>query len=491
MKTDPLLISIDTPAAGFEEFLKDVENKRIFFSGQYGIGKTFFLKEFFKAHKESYDVYHLYPTRYQISSNENIIELLKYDILMEFLKIYPDGFKKKGDKGSENWLRLFVAFCKDKGSINGFLKSTLEIGGNLLELSPDPFTQTLAKLGRPLTDVLELDKKFQEFKKTRNSEEQIKKFLKEIETEVDTIGTDYVSELLRQRIQELKGDKRSVLVVDDFDRIDPEHIFRILNVLSAHMENDNDNKFGFDHIIVVGSVDNLESIFHHRYGPSVDFSGYLDKFFTIEPYEFDNTKAIRESIPHLVRGIKYEEHTLKDGSGVIRNFLEEVLGRAFDISEINVRQIYKPLKHSFSVLKKGHKGDPIFSDTVRESMDISIRLLISLLHGKKKFLSTLEKIREAAVVSDSRDDRLYDRYASPLARQLTDLKVGQTGYFLNEKYQIEVVQNPSHSAKTDIHLKANAHGQPIEANAIYFYDVLIEYIKKSKYVAKNQFQYDL
>jgi len=104
--------------------------------------------------------------------------------------------------------------------------------------------------------------------------------------------TDYLSQLLKEKIFKQKGNKRSVLVLDDLDRIDPEHIFRILNILSAYFEKEHENKFGFDLIVIVADYTNLKNFFHHKYGMETDFSGYVDKFFTISPYYFDNKKTV-------------------------------------------------------------------------------------------------------------------------------------------------------------------------------------------------------
>jgi ATPase subunit of ABC transporter with duplicated ATPase domains len=68
----------------FQEHLDLTGNDKIFFSGKYGTGKTTFLKEFFFEKKNSYDVYHLFPINYQIKSNDDAIDLLRYDLLVEF-----------------------------------------------------------------------------------------------------------------------------------------------------------------------------------------------------------------------------------------------------------------------------------------------------------------------------------------------------------------------------------------------------------------------
>ena len=93
---EPKVIDISFPSSDFESFLKEDNNHKIFFSGKYGIGKTFFLQQFFKNKESEYDVYHLFPVRYQISSNENIIDLLRYDILIELLSRQPDFTKGQG-----------------------------------------------------------------------------------------------------------------------------------------------------------------------------------------------------------------------------------------------------------------------------------------------------------------------------------------------------------------------------------------------------------
>ncbi|MFA6550842.1 MAG: hypothetical protein WCT36_05855, partial [Candidatus Gracilibacteria bacterium] len=69
---DEKLIPIDGLEGDFNYFLQKVENnKRVFFTGRFGIGKTYFLKEFFLSHKEEYEVFHLFPVKYQISDNDD------------------------------------------------------------------------------------------------------------------------------------------------------------------------------------------------------------------------------------------------------------------------------------------------------------------------------------------------------------------------------------------------------------------------------------
>ena len=53
-QNDDVLISIDDVKRDFEDFLNVENNDRIFFSGIYGIGKTFFLREFAKEKKDEW-----------------------------------------------------------------------------------------------------------------------------------------------------------------------------------------------------------------------------------------------------------------------------------------------------------------------------------------------------------------------------------------------------------------------------------------------------
>ena len=81
-----------------------------------------------------------------------------------------------------------------------------------------------------------------------------------------------------------KCGKKVVLVFEDMDRIDPAHLFRIMNVLSAQidypyrlgMPTDESligNKFDVDNVVMVLDYRNLENIFHHFYGANTDCKG--------------------------------------------------------------------------------------------------------------------------------------------------------------------------------------------------------------------------
>ena len=243
-------IEIDELFPKFQKHLKTENNKRILFSGKFGIGKTYFLNEFFK-NEENYEVVHLFPVNYQITSNENIIEFLKYDILVELLKKNKDIIQKNDYGNLIDLQRLLYLWGKD----------------NFVEIFKTGVS-SIPKLGRPLKDIVGLTENFWKFKKEMETGEQgfVDNFLKEIKKK-NISETDLLSELLKEKIEKQKNGKQSVLILDDLERIDPEHIFRVLNIFSAHFDSQNKelpNKFGFDKIILVADVRNLRSVFHYR-----------------------------------------------------------------------------------------------------------------------------------------------------------------------------------------------------------------------------------
>lgn len=456
------LIPMDDPRTKFEEFLNQEGNKRIFFSGRFGVGKTFFLQRFFEDRESDYDVYHIYPVRYQISSNENIVKLFKYDIFVKLLQKYPQAFDTP-KKGRIRYCWDFVQYhiCKVARKTLGEARISFEAIG-----IPVDVRINAVKVFSDIVQNFRLDR-----------EGISKEFMVKAKEEFST-ATDQIILLLSYKIKELKGERESVFILDDFDRIDPDHIFRILNILSAHMEGDEDNKFGFDHIIVVGDINNLESIFHHKYGKDTEFQGYFDKFFTIKPYEFNNDDAIADQIPSLLQMIQFEDKRLKiemaEHEGLIKVLLQIVLGDALSEKYFNLRQRGRLIKHSFSELNYPNEYPP---DEKIQYINIGIRLLVALYGGKEHLLKILIKMRDGPLVNrDSFRHGAKGGYIISLAnimleRMMTEMERRKIGHPAEKKDigwlgQYIVFGNP--------HL----HPEREEFYVLFFYDVLIEYVKR-------------
>jgi len=456
----------------FEDHLKISNNTRILFSGKFGIGKTYFLNEFFESKKENYEVFHLFPINYQITSNENIIEFLKYDILVELLKKNKNIIQKNDYGNLIDLQRLLYLWGK---------YNFIEIFKTSVSLIP--------KLGRPLKDIIGLTENFWKFKKEIEAGEQVfvDNFLKEIKKK-KVSETDPLSELLKQKIEKQKSEKQSILILDDLERIDPEHIFRILNIFSAHFDLHNEeisNKFGFDKIILVADVQNLKSIFHYRYGRQTDFNGYFDKFFSVEVLQFKNEEIITKIIDQIISKFHIEDtenlNEALEPDGFLRIFLEDILKKSLELTgkeKLNLRQLLKGIKFPLSAFKKGHyyKINVFGRDkAVPRLISISIEALISIFGGlDSDFISVLEKIKQNLKSKRKDDnDRIYKEFSKYLLKRIFtfDAKTERIEH-LRQSYSIE--------SKNGEIQKIDSQDSEISAG-YQFFDILIVYVQEKLY----------
>lgn len=478
----------------FRDFLAREGNKRIFFSGKYGVGKTFFLQEFFKLHKKDYDVYHLYPVRYQISSNENIVELFKYDIFAQLLEKYPKAFN------SPKKYRVRYCWNSVKYHVCNIARRTLEDAKISFEV-----------IGIPVNIRIKVVKAFRDIVKKFNlySEGIPKEFMEKAKEECST-AADHISIFISYKIKELKGERESVLILDDFDRIYPEHIFRILNVFSAHMEGDEENKFGFDRVIIVADINNIKNIFHHRYGEQTEFQGYFDKFFTLKPYIFDNNEAVMERIPSLLEYIQFPDDTSRNkffennnrsSQGIItgQDFLEEVLLAAWSIQAVNLRQLYKPINKIFVELKFHERGEFDRRDLRNQYIDVGIKLLMALYGDREDFMKTLVKIKDKAshdlIPLGVGRGKMYNHWATDMVNKVktniygepaNKMKGGSTLWL--DKYSlgvrkefIYVSPEDAEDGKEHQEERYSFYFEDGGISSYCFYQTLIEYVRTGTY----------
>ena len=170
------------------------------------------------------------------------------------------------------------------------------------------------------------------------------KLWEKIEESKTIYECDAVTKLIQESIKEWKKQnpsKKIALLIEDMDRIDPAHLFRILNVLSAHIdysykigisqnENSlNNNKFGFDNLICVLDYNNLISIFKHFYGEKTSWKGYISKFSSkgYFSYSLSNQKIkYYYSQVETICGIKQD---------IIELFLQEEIVKQKSLRELN------------------------------------------------------------------------------------------------------------------------------------------------------------
>jgi len=309
----------------YEKFLahlKMPDNKRILLSGRFGIGKTYFIQGFFENHGE-YEPTFITPVNYQVANNEDIFGLIKYDILLEFLS--------KGIIDTEGV------------QVDEFLSLQFYIQNRSSDLILD-LLSLFSKLGKANQLIKDLNNFIQDFKKYSKTinESQLDIVSRYAELVEDTEGSIYECDFLTKLIFELqdrireKG-KKSILVIDDIDRIEPEHIFRILNIFSSHYTIDiseEDNKFNFDQVILICDIDNIRKIFHSKYGQEVDFSGYIDKFYSKSCFHFNNTSSILKSLDSIFPPLK--NNKFKDS---IVNVTKYFLTDFIKANSVNLRDL--------------------------------------------------------------------------------------------------------------------------------------------------------
>ncbi|WP_449401560.1 P-loop NTPase fold protein [Chryseobacterium wanjuense] len=275
----------------FDDHLNIDHNNRIIFSGRFGIGKSYFLNKFFEdeSYKQKYFPIFLNPINYSIASNEDIFELLKFDILFQILS--KDVIKFENLKFSKG--NLLHQYFSNK-FLEDFVSTTDLIGENIMEEQTSGSFGLLKNLGKLIGKISEVSvKDFENFKDQIQKNPELQAINEFLEQQQNKLGSFYENNTITQLIYDLIKNienittKKTVLIIDDLDRIDPEHIFRILNVFSAHVREE-ENKFGIEKVVLVCDLKNIKNIYHHFYGEHVDFFGYINKFYSIEPYEYSN-----------------------------------------------------------------------------------------------------------------------------------------------------------------------------------------------------------
>lgn len=249
--------------AGFLKHLE--ESERIIFSAPFGVGKTYFIQEFFELPqvKEQCEVFTIHPVNYCTADNKDIFELIKFDLIDQLVeKEYIRDEFEKGYDPDEHDKRVvnFVAEMSNAVTF-GALKSPID----------------------------SLKKACKIYKEIKNSDEELEKTDDNdaLKFRDDLRGKDglyfemgTIAKIIQKKISEINSTKDTILVIEDLDRLDPAHMFRLLNIFSAHDDPKTfKNKFGFLKVMFVCDLANVKKIYQHFYGPFTDFEGYINKFY--------------------------------------------------------------------------------------------------------------------------------------------------------------------------------------------------------------------
>lgn len=269
-----------------QDFKQVFENEnRIIFSAKFGDGKSYFLNEFMKSYDEKKNDYYfitLHPVNYVVEENRDVIEYIKRDILFQLIKdnrIYD--FKEGYDK-------IFDAVC------NG--ESLLKLADFAASIIPVKGLKEGYKALKGLVSTIE------EKRKEQDVLHVVDDYLNGFYGKMGSISEcDAFTYLIQKSLERMMA--KSVLIIEDLDRIDPAHLFRIMNVLSSQVDNPyysevpHGNKFGFDKIILVMDYEIARHLFHHFYGKEANYEGYMNKFLNTLPYSY----SIKEEAHWQVR----------------------------------------------------------------------------------------------------------------------------------------------------------------------------------------------
>jgi hypothetical protein len=323
-------IPVDNMMSAFEAHLNDdnSENNRILFSGPFGCGKTFFLKKFFEQKDQRYRAFHLFPVNYQVSSNRDVFKLLKYDILLKLID--HDLINNEHDVSQLQSMKRFIGGT-GKDVVLDLLESLPQIGGFI-------------SAGKKLKEFAE---KYKEEQDSNSEEKYVQSIIDQLQEKEGSIyELDNLTSFISQKLAKANN-LQNVLIIDDLDRIDPEQIFRILNLLTAHIDNqsyssiEQKNKFGFDKIIIVCDVENIRQIFHERYGQNVNFSGYIDKFYSKTIFEYRIHDEIEKQIREIITPYLNEVNENPREKHLLFGFCEPTLKMFVSEGILQIRELKK------------------------------------------------------------------------------------------------------------------------------------------------------
>lgn len=297
MEVQDNIISLEDELFSFDRYFE--ANSRCVLSAPFGEGKSFFLNEFIKKKSGDYDFITLYPTGYQICDNKDVFEYIKRDILLALLALEPELLNAM-NKTDAAIIWESISECRED-IVSCLPEINIGVHGTAgVTISTANIVNTVCKVvakckkkrrfgGNPIKDY------FDSFEHNKGSLYEFNPI------------SNMISSLIaaRKKGSESSNPRKVVLVIEDLDRMAPEHIFRILNVFSAHFGDDLDedfsrNKFGFDKVLLLCDYDNIKNIYHHLYGADADFCGYMSKFVAKGVFQYSLRSRVKEYMVSLL-----------------------------------------------------------------------------------------------------------------------------------------------------------------------------------------------
>lgn len=325
------------------------KESRIIFSARFGDGKSYFLNQFIKSYPKASDDYYfitLHPVNYVVEENRDVIEYIKRDILFQLIK---DG-KIYDYIGTDD--KVFNAVCNRESiaRLADFLASIFPIDGlkNGIE-SAKKLLETVREKYDEQSDVKAVDSYLNGFYGMNGSICECDAF------------TCLIQKTLEHQLS------KTVLIIEDLDRIDPAHLFRIMNVLSSQVDNPyyidcyNGNKFGFDKIILVMDYDITKHIFQHFYGKEANYEGYMNKFLNSVPFKFSILEEAQMQVKNKLTQVFGTSDVLKI-SGALYPYMSnsDTFNLQGEIEKLSVRRCKEFIDDNLEIhIRKRWKDDGI------------------------------------------------------------------------------------------------------------------------------------
>lgn len=303
------------------EFKNHLEHAdRMILSAKFGDGKSFFLQKI-REDKDKFSDYEfitIYPVNYIVSSNEDIFEYIKRDILIQLTQL---GLLSKIDL---NKLITSVFSFENFKEVISFLISCIP-GGAVYNKLLDKAFDISEKYSAEKATYEKYLGAFNQQKGRLYEDDAYTQIIKEC---LNLFKSGYLNEK-KDIIQ-----KKPVLIIEDLDRLDPAHLFRILNVISAHIDDCSHpdkigNKFGFNNIVIVMDYDTTQHIFNHFYGENASYSGYMSKFLSEEPFKYSITEL---ALPQL-------KNKIIDATGIHKDLFNVLKIMSLKLSALSMRDI--------------------------------------------------------------------------------------------------------------------------------------------------------
>ena len=330
---DDDIIPVDDAIERFKNHL--LSHDRVILSAKFGDGKSFFLNEFKKKCEDNNDFpfkfITLYPVNYQVLENKDIFEIIKHDVLLQMLML------RMIDVNYNITDEIAFAFY-----LQTHFSTVAESFFSMLQLIGFEDTQTHSLLGtfKSISWLKSLKDKVNAAKKKIDQTDFLDSYLANFD-EKSVYENDVVTKIIRENIKTYQeiNNKKVVLIIEDMDRLDPAHLFRIMNVFSAHMDygyrsmqpiDDSlvGNKFGVSNVVFVMHEQNTKALFHHFYGEYADYEGYMSKFYNKDIFIFSLNEEKE----------KYALYLIVKETGLSEDKVTEIFPKSFFINK-TMRQI--------------------------------------------------------------------------------------------------------------------------------------------------------